>query len=93
MPSHFMFLFPETILPLIVRKCCSRSLLGRSGFMCHVSQRLDCPLKDMVINALCVIARRWPSPLRQSGTQDTQSHPKVTNQLSGFRQSARSDAF
>lgn len=32
---------------------------GMLRFMCHASQRLDCPLKDMVINALCVIARRW----------------------------------
>lgn len=65
---------------------------GTLRFMCHVSQRLDCPLKDMVINALCVIARGWHSPLHQCGTQDTQLHPKVTNQLSR-RQSAQSDAF
>lgn len=66
---------------------------GMLRFMFHASQRLDCPLKDMVINALCVIARRWHSPPRQSGIQDTHLHPKVTNQLSRHRQSAQSDAF
>jgi len=65
---------------------------GVLRIMCHVSQRLNCPLKDMVINALCVIARRRHSPLRQSGTQDTHLHPKVRNPLSG-RPSAPSAAF
>lgn len=62
MLSHLLFLFPRNLLSLIVRKCFSKSLLGRSGFMCNVFQRLDCPLKDMEINALCVIARRWHPP-------------------------------
>lgn len=65
---------------------------GIVRFMYHVSQRLDCPLKDMVINALYVIARRWNNPLHQSGTQDIHSYPKITNQLSGCQQSAQYDA-
>lgn len=50
-------------------------------FICHVFQRLDCPLKDIVINALYVKARRCRSPRVQSGARDTRSHPKATNQL------------
>lgn len=62
--SSFSVPFPRALVPLVVKKCCSRSLNppGMPRFMCNVSQRLDCPLKDTVINALCVTARRWHSP-------------------------------
>lgn len=78
MPSHFS----HNLTAFNCQKAVQRIPPGTVRFMCHVSQRSDCPLKDMVINALCVIARRWYSPPRQSGTQDTHLHPKVTNQLS-----------
>lgn len=90
MPSHLPFPFPELFS---CQEVLQQMPPGTLRFMCHVSQRLDCPPKDMVINALCVIARRWHSPLRQSGTQDTHLHPKVTDQLSCCRQSAQSGAF
>lgn len=60
---------PRTLMPLLVRVS-----PGMFRFMCHVSHRFDCPLKDIVINALCVIARRWESVPRQSATQDIHLH-------------------
>lgn len=69
---HVFCSFSQNPHSFSCKKCCSRSLNppGTPRFMCHVSQRLDCPLKDMVIKVTnqlsgcrhsmwCILTTHW----------------------------------